>query len=151
MNTAEDLTTSPRAKSSRPKMIPIERMLQLKDKNLTDEEIATILGCNRSNVSRRLAEHAPRLQRIDNYKKYRADVLTDLQIKVLDNVTDAKLKESSATQLITGMAILYDKERLERGQSTSNMSVAGLVESHSVNLEALSGQIAKLSQELDSE
>ncbi|MEE8382202.1 MAG: hypothetical protein V3R78_10070 [Thermodesulfobacteriota bacterium] len=143
METATDLTTSPEAKSSRPKMIPIERMLQLKDKNLTDEEVATILGCNRSNVSRRLAEHAPRLQKLDNFKKYRADILTDLQIKVLDHVTDDKLNSSSATQLITGMAILYDKERLERGQSSTNLSVSGLVESHSGKLEALEAELAK--------
>jgi predicted transcriptional regulator len=150
MNTAEDITTSP-TKSSRPMMIPIERLLQLKGKNLTDQEVATILGCNRSNVSRRLKQHAPRLQRIDNYKKYRADILVDLQIKALDNVTDAKLKDSSATQLITGMAILYDKERIERGLSTSNLSIAGVIETHQGNLEGISDTIARLTQELDVE
>jgi hypothetical protein len=40
---------------------------------------------------------------------------------MLNNVTDAKLKKSSARDLVVSAAILYDKERLERGMSTANL------------------------------
>ena len=150
MNTAE-VTEVTDETPQHIKGIGIETMLELRDKNLNHGQIAQLLGCDRSNVSRRLAKYKPTLEKIDRYKKHRADIYANLQTELLSGVTPDKIKDSSATQLITGAAILYDKERLERGQSTQNMSVASLIESHSTNLEALSGQIAKLSQELDSE
>lgn len=151
MQTAEDITTSPKTVSRRPKMIPIERLIQLKDKNLTDQEVATILGCDRSNVSRRLAEHAPRLQRIDNHKKYRADILTSIQADVLESITPDNIKDCTLPQKTVAYGILVDKERLFRGESTSNLSIASVIETQTANMDAISSTIARLSQELDSE
>jgi predicted transcriptional regulator len=150
MNTAE-VTEVTDETPQHIKGIGIETMLELRDKNLNHGQIATLLGCDRSNVSRRLAKYKPTLEKIDRYKKNRADIYAHMQTELLAGVTSDKIKDSSATQLITGAAILYDKERLERGQSTANMSVASLIDTHSANLDAISGQIAKLSQELDVE
>jgi predicted transcriptional regulator len=151
MNTAEDITTSQGTGHYKPKGIAIERMLQLRDKNLTDGEIATIVGCDRSNVSKRLAEYAPKLQRIDNHKKYRADILTDLQMKVLDNFTPDKINECTVPQSAVVYGILYDKERIERGLSTSNLSIAGVIEVQKGKMDDITDTIARLTSELDSE
>ncbi len=151
METAEDITQVTPNSQYTTKGIPIEDILELKNKDLNNKQIAELLGCDRSNVSKRLKEYAPTLRKIGGYKKHRADIYAHMQSELLSAVTPDKIKDSSATQLITGMAILYDKERLERGQSTQNMSVAGLIETHSASLDAITGQIAKLTQELDSE
>ena len=147
----EDITTSQGTGHYKPKGISIERMLQLRNKELTDGEIAALLGCDRSNVTKRLAKYAPKLERIDSHKKYRADILTDLQIKVLDNFTPDKIKECTVPQSAVVYGILYDKERIERGQSTTNLSIAGVIETHIGKLEGISTEISRLSQELDTE
>ena len=151
MNTAEDITHPTPNSQYITKGIPIEDILELKNKDLNNKQIAELLGCDRSNVSKRLKEYTPTLKKIGGYKKHRADIYAHMQSELLSAVTPDKIKDCSVPQLVTGMAILYDKERLERGQSTQNMSVASLIETHSTNLEAISGQIARLSQELDSE
>ena len=150
MNTAE-VTEVTDETPQHIKGIGIETMLELRDKNLNHGQIAQLLGCDRSNVSRRLAKYKPTFEKITGHKKHRADILTSVQARLLDSVTDEKINDCTVPQLTVAYGILYDKERLERGQSTQNMSVASLIESHSTNLEALSGQIAKITQELDSE
>jgi predicted transcriptional regulator len=157
MNTAEETLDYDGITSITPipkqmnKGIPLSKVLDLKERGLSHTEIAKVLGCDRSNVSNRLKAYGATFERIEGHKKHRADILTHIQSKLLDGITPDKIKESSATQLITGMAILYDKERLERGKSSTNLSVAGLVEAHNTNLEALTADIAKLSQDLDTE
>ena len=151
MNTAEDITDVAVSPDNYIKGIPIEKILDLKDKKLSHSQIATILGCDKSNITNRLKKYRPTLDKIQGHKKHRADILTHIQSRLLDSVTDEKINDCTVPQLTVAYGILYDKERLERGKSSTNLSVAGLVESHSTNLEALSGQIAKLTQELDSE
>jgi predicted transcriptional regulator len=150
METVEQVTDV--AKSPEPyiKGIPIEKILDLKDKRLSHQQIADLLGCDKSNITNRLKKYRPTLDKIAGHKKHRADILTNIQAKLLDSVTDDKIKECTVPQLTVAYGILYDKERLERGQSSSNLSVAGLVESHSANLDTVSEQIAKLTAELSS-
>ncbi len=138
-------------KPTKPKGIPIERLLELKDKNLSRADMATILGCSKTNVTNRLAGYKSTIKGIDTFKKHKADVLAHLQMETINHITSDKQKDSSATQLVTQLAILIDKERLLRGESSVNMSVATLIETHTANLDGLTGDIAKLTQELDSE
>ena len=60
---------------------------------------------------------------IRSYKDQRADSLAGLQVKLLNAIDDDKLKKASAFQLVGSAALLYDKERLERGQATSISAV----------------------------
>lgn len=63
------------------------------------------------------------MEGLTEFKANRGDVLADIQKRVLAALDDDKLKSASARDLATLFGILYDKERLERGQSTQNTSV----------------------------
>jgi hypothetical protein len=55
-----------------------------------------------------------------------------MQAKLLKHIDNAKLEKASAYQLVGSLALLYDKERLERGQSTQNVSYDARVISASI-------------------
>lgn len=106
-----------------PKGIPLESILELRNKNLTLEQIGKIVGCTKQTVSQRLKEYQPTFEKIEHLKKNRADVLTLKQSEILNSLTLSEIQKASPQ--VKGMlfGILYDKERLERGQSSNNISV----------------------------
>ena len=53
------------------------------------------------------------------YQEKKADILDHAQLRLLSQVTDAKLKKVSVRDAVVSYGILYDKARLERGQATS--------------------------------
>lgn len=107
--------------------IPIESIIELRRKDLTEHQIASILGCDRSNVNRRLAKYKDQLDGLDRYKNHRADILAFNQKRLLNTITESDIKSASLLQRTTAFGILYDKERLERNQSTENISVKSIV------------------------
>jgi hypothetical protein len=109
-----------------PKGIPISLILDYANKQLSSTEIATLVGCDHTNVIRRLQRVQAHVKALPSFKEKRADVFALIQSKALDSITDDKLKKASARDLTLISGILYDKERLERGQSTDNISVLSL-------------------------
>jgi hypothetical protein len=63
---------------------------------------------------------------LPDFKTARADVLAVHQMRLLEGLTDDSLKEVSPYQKVGMFGILYDKERLERGQSTANVAYADM-------------------------
>lgn len=90
---------------------------------LTTREIGAIAQTSHSNVIKILQRYGIDTTHQDQYKRHRADILCGLQDRLLASVTDEDIQKTPAIQRITGAAILYDKERLERGQSSVNLSV----------------------------
>jgi len=121
--TAEKLTTKtvkpPRKGTAR------ERIVKLKTSNptLSERQIAELAGCSKSSVHLALERYGIKPERIEDYKSNRADIFAGLQDRIFSKLTDAALEKTPAIQLVTAASILYDKERLERGQSTSNVDV----------------------------
>lgn len=103
--------------------IPIEDILEYRAKGLTYEEIGTLLGCTKSNICQRLKPYLNEIQGLDNYKKHRADVIAIKGRKILNSLTDEDIQKTPAGQRVMMYGILYDKERLERGQSTTNLDI----------------------------
>jgi hypothetical protein len=97
------------------------------NKKLTLSQTARILGCHISNITRRLQPYGIVPGHLQKYKEARADILAFYTGMVLEYITPDKLKKSSAAQLAMIYGTLYDKERLERGQSTANIAYADLV------------------------
>jgi len=60
---------------------------------------------------------------VDSYKKNRADILAHDQLVYRSHITEDKLKKASAKDLELMRCMAYDKERLERDESTENVSV----------------------------
>jgi hypothetical protein len=60
---------------------------------------------------------------VKEFRQKRADLLAEIQRVALLHVLDVKkLKKASPAQLMTLMAIAYDKERLEQNLSTENIA-----------------------------
>lgn len=123
-----------------PKDIPIEHILEYRAKNLSHAAIGKLVGCSAPNVTRRLAAYKGDLERLDNHKKHGADILTLKSMKILDHITDDKLKDASAYQLTGMYGIIHQNERLKRDQSTANIAYKDV----SSDVAALEAEIASL-------
>jgi len=102
-----------------------ERIVKIKTDNptLSERQVAELAGCSKSSVHIALERYGIKPERIEDYKSNRADIFAGLQDRIISKLTDMALEKTPAIQLVTAASILYDKERLERGQSTDNQSV----------------------------
>ncbi len=125
-----------------PKYIPIESIIELRKKSLSTRQIAKILGCDHSNIVRRLNAYKAELQGIEPFKRNRADIFALVQAKIINNITDNDIAKASLLQKATSVAVLYDKERLERGQSTENIAYSSTI----TRIDDRSSEITKLKQ-----
>lgn len=64
-------------------------------------------------------------QALEEFKKNRADILAEKQREIVAAMTTDKIEKASLGTLALAKCQLYDKERLERGLSTGNLSVFG--------------------------
>lgn len=141
-----DLTPSKYA----PKGISIEQIttLKLRNPNLTLRQAAAILDCDQSNITRRLQganlSWDGLKQELTDYKANRADLLALKGKSALESITHDKLQKAAPSQAAAVFGILYDKERLERGQSTENVSYADMT----MQSREIERQIKELRKEL---
>jgi len=92
----------------------------------THTEIAQQMGVSRPAVTKALAKLPPSLlasNDVKTYRRHRADIFADFQRLILTYITPDKLKGASINQLGTLFGIVYDKEKLERGQATQHVAV----------------------------
>ena len=115
------------------------KVLELAEQGLKTADIAKHQGVAPSTIFRFLEQTMPERQALEVFKKERGDVFArlaakslDLQERVVDTYDErliAALKPHEKGALIHALNIqagtLYDKERLERGKSTQNLSVLG--------------------------
>ena len=115
----------------KPKNIPIDLILYyIETKGLNQTETAQLLGCDSSNISRRLQEIDYIPGHLKSFKEGRADILAFHQSEILKQLTTEKLKKAQARDLTTMFGIFYDKERLERGESTENIAYHDIAKSY---------------------
>ena len=106
--------------------IPLNKIIELRNKRLSFSEIGKILGCTKQNISQRLQ---PLLNEVDNLKSFKenkADILAVQQARLLNHLTTEDIKKSSAYQKVGMFSVLHNQERLERGESTANIAYADL-------------------------
>lgn len=119
----KNLPKDPRPKTQ-PEKIVLSKALEMRLKGLTYQDIADHFHCTKSAVIRRLAPYLDKGELdLEAYKKNRADLMAAKGAMVLAAVTPGKVKKASVKDLAIAFGTIYDKERLERGQSTSNQSV----------------------------
>jgi hypothetical protein len=109
-------------------VIPISRIIELRKRGNSYTEIGKILGCTKQNVELRLRPFKAEIEALESFKEQKADVLAVYQLKLLNSLTEADIKNIPPGSRLTGFGILYDKERLERDKSTANVSVHELQE-----------------------
>src|SRR5210317_1888292 len=126
LNTSTEITTQQ-------KHIPISAIIDLlENKGLNQAQAAKVLGCHKSNISYHLKQLDYTPGYLKSYKENRADVLAALQLQILKNLTSDKFQKASAYQLTGMYSILYDKERLERGQSTENIAYQDVIKAKEI-------------------
>ena len=112
-------------------MIEMVRQRKPNGKPYTQAEIAEQMGVTRVAIAKAMAKCSPSLlakRDLNAYKRDRANILAELQQTLMRYVTPKKIESASLSQIITCMAILYDKERLERNNSTENVAINVKVE-----------------------
>lgn len=107
--------------------IDINKALELKAKGVSYVDLAQYFDVPKSTIHYHLQPLMPDTSNIDVFKKFRADLLTVKQESILKSLDDGSIKEMSGLQKATAFGILYDKERLERDKSTSNVSFNGMM------------------------
>jgi hypothetical protein len=100
----------------------------LANPNATLTEIGKKYGLTKQAVQQRLARLGISKSNlfstvVNAFKAKRADLLTLKQAEIYSYMTPDKLNTAPLQALTTSLAILYDKERLERGQSTENIDI----------------------------
>lgn len=88
--------------------------------HLSYAQIAAIQGVTPQAIHNRIKDMLP-IPETQVWIDHRADILANLQMKILSHVDDDRLKKAPAGSLVLAACQLYDKERLERGQSTENI------------------------------
>lgn len=102
--------------------VPLEVLIKLRTENhLSYNQIAKLVGYSKRWVIFKLSgiDTDGAKTYIDNRPIY----FQSMQFKLLNSITDQKLKDLSPRDAVVAAGILYDKERLETGQSTSNQAV----------------------------
>lgn len=125
-------------KASRRKPINEERVVDLHNVGLTNAEIGKTQGVSQWTIMRFLEDVEKDFNGIETFKKHRADIFArigaqnlDLQRKLLDKLNTEGILNALTPSQIASLTFalnsqhgtIYDKERLERGQSTQNHSI----------------------------
>jgi IS30 family transposase len=114
-----------------------QKVLDLHRRGFSNSEIAKQQAVVPSTIWRFLQQTKPERRALESFKAHRADILAqiqakslDLQGRILDSIGDGVIEAMKPHQK-SGMIFAlnaqhgtsFDKERLERGQSTSNHSI----------------------------
>lgn len=104
--------------------IDIQQAIELRCKGLSYQEIADYFGVAKPSVWEALRPYVHDIEiNLDTFKEKRADLMAHAQARTLALLTNEDIQKASARDKVIIFGTLYDKERLERGQSTSNISV----------------------------
>ena len=127
-----------------PKFIPIEKIRELIEvKELNTVQAAAILGCSAEAVRLRCINHGIK-HGLKRWRETKADILASKQRQLLDSLDSGAIKSMAPGSRVTAFAILYDKERLERGQSTENVAYCDM----SRRVSEMDAEIERLQREL---
>jgi exopolyphosphatase/pppGpp-phosphohydrolase len=102
-----------------------EKLLALKtaNPNLTMKQLGKLNDVGHTAIVEAFKRYGIKSEHLEGYKTNRADIFAGLQEIVAASLTEDDIKGANLRDRTILLGTLYDKERLERGQSTSNQSV----------------------------
>lgn len=116
-----DVITQDRNKDKGKEPIDLMKALDLRSQGVSlvkiCQECKTTQGKLRGLLKRYDTAHG----KVVSYKGLRADVLADMQRRILKSITDIDIKKATLGARLKALCQLYDKERLERDLSTANV------------------------------
>lgn len=103
--------------------INIRQAIDLRIKGLSYQEIADYFGVRKQSVHEALQPYGIEMDgSLEVFKEKRADLLAGKQMDCLQALTVEDIQRASPRDKVIIFGTLYDKERLERGQSTVNLA-----------------------------
>ena len=105
-------------------LLDTETLLDLREMGLTDKQVGQELGCSPQTISRRIADIQSKQSLLLQYRSLQSLQLTELQARILEAVTPAKIQDAPLRDLITAFKILKDKEMNLEGKVTD---IKGLI------------------------
>lgn len=85
-------------------------------------QIAAETGISRTTAADVLSKYGIKKNELDEFKDNRADIYAGTIARIVNSIDDETIKNASLRDRATAAGILQDKERLERGQSTTNVA-----------------------------
>ena len=148
------------SQASRAKTPLQKRIILTKAENptLKTTDVAKLTGTTRETVSRVLTRYGVDAGAVESYPQHRADIFDGLAQRIIASVTDGDIKAASLLQRLSGLGIIYDKMRIERGLSDSAskpmvqiniMSPSGQIVAQSSNPQVVEGKTLKYNKELE--
>lgn len=124
----ETTTEKPERRNKRgpTSVVDLNKTLSLIKSGFTYEEIGKLFGVGATTVLHQVQTYINDGINLDFFKQHRADIFASKQAQILKSLSQKKIEKATAYQLTGMMGILYDKERLERGQSTQNIAYADM-------------------------
>jgi hypothetical protein len=101
----------------------MDKAIKFRMENMSYGDIAKYFSIPKATVQARLKPFFGKDIDVPAFKMHRADLFAGQQQRVLSAITDTDIKKASLRDKVISAGILFDKERLERGQSTSNSSI----------------------------
>lgn len=139
----------PVKRCSGPKGIPIEQLIDLRQKGLTVTEISKIVGCTDGNVARRLVKVADSIDNTHKYRKHRGFIYAWMQNRILQEVSPTDIKKAKLIDKVKAISFLHNQERLEEGKSTQNITYADMIKARKQvqdEIEALEAEFGKIEE-----
>jgi hypothetical protein len=132
-----------------PKYTPINKVFDLiAVKGLSYHQASKILNISVEAVRQLcIRNDIPSKNGLKRIRKNRAEALMALQDRILSSIDGADIKKASLLQKMSAVGIAYDKERLERGESTQNVSVAHIEALKT--LDEVDAELAKITGDTD--
>jgi hypothetical protein len=133
--------------------VDVAKALKLRLQGLTFTAIGKVLGVTKQSVSRALTNFEPFLNGVEPgqltaYAEERGNFLSAIEVRLMRSLTDeGAIKKASLRDRTVSMGIVFDKRRLEAGQSTNNVSVLSKL---ILQAEEKLGVPAKATKETDS-
>jgi hypothetical protein len=134
----------------RPGRIDDKNMLaRMYEANFTHEEIALHFGVSREAVTKmlgRLDLHRERANPAEFQEKMQNEILIRME-NMLQYMSPEKMNKASLSQLIIAFGTLYDKYRLNRGESTENIATLNIHKIGESDISKIRDIIAKVTEE----
>jgi hypothetical protein len=108
------------------KQIPDSKLIELRTHGLSYRQIEQLTGIDHSSIFLRLKSIGYEDKELNSYKNYKADLLAQVQKKIIFSIDDEAIKKAPLQTKIYAYGVLYDKERLERDLATQITKYDGL-------------------------
>lgn len=118
-----ELHGNTRTRKHRPKGTDPAKVGALLAKGCTHGEAAKVLGISRQAVDKLAKRYKLDPEGVQEFRRHKGVILDNMQARLIGSITDEEIAKMAPRDRILAFGVIYDKTRLEKGESTSNLSL----------------------------